>query len=94
MFVALGLDSTALAAFADDAAQSRRAGLAPLVVTDCDALGLLRDRQLLFEYVPPRGDFLRAVGTDADYEAFVSSRLDRIASVYRLEERRCPQVAG
>lgn len=57
----------------------------PLLVTDCDALKTLDSAGHLYEYIPPRGDWERHLGRNADdYDDFVRRRLASIAGMYGL----------
>lgn len=79
--VVLGLGESALAEHLD-ATVCADPAVRPLVITDCDAFALLRERGLLFEYVPPESDWQRHIGDDG-YDAFLARRLDRILDAYR-----------
>jgi hypothetical protein len=83
LVLALGQQRADLRAVADAllGLAARSGGLRPVLVTDCDAFGVLRERGLLFEYLPPRGDWDRHIG--GDYERFLAERTAELVEVYR-----------
>jgi hypothetical protein len=81
MLVAVGVDADGLVAVLEDVAAVTDGHRRTLYVTDCDAFHELRERGLLFEYIPPRQDWERHIG--GSYDAFLARRLRTITGTYR-----------
>jgi hypothetical protein len=82
VLLALGVDEDGLAGVLDGVAAVEGAAGRTLYVTDCDAFHQLRDRGLLFEYIPPRADWEAHIDADG-YDAFLARRLQTITRTYR-----------
>jgi hypothetical protein len=81
MLVALDVGEAGLRTALADVAARRERGEAVMLVTDCDAFGLMRADDVVFEYVPPSRQVSElSVG---DPERFVARRLASLVATYR-----------